>query len=89
MRKTKSISVSFNNSNLPYFKSEEGNYLSFDIQNEKCIEIFGNKEGLKLLEKALLGIAECERTNGFHIHIDDLYQINKEEKEFIISRKES
>ncbi len=38
--------------------------------------------------KALLGMAETERADGYHIHIDDLYNINKDDKEFIIYKIE-
>ena len=44
--------------------------------------------GLLLLAKAALGMAETAREDGFHIHLDDLYSINAEEKSILI-RKEN
>ncbi len=90
MKKRKSISVGFNEENLPYLSIKKDTHLTFKISEDKnCVEIIGNKKGLRLMAKALLGMAEKERTDGYHIHIDDLYHINKDNKEFIIKKNNS
>lgn len=83
MRKAK-LTIKYNNSDIPCVKRKNGVNLTFQIRNKNELEILGNKKGLKLLARALLGLAECGRKDGFHIHIDDLYEINDENKSFII-----
>ncbi len=88
MKKKKSISVGFNQEGLPYIPIKKNTHLTFKIsENNKSIQIIGNKRGLKLIAKALLGVAETERIDDYHIHLDDLYDINEENKEFIIYRQ--
>ncbi len=88
MKKRKSISVSFNEDDLPYIPLKPQSHLTFKLSKDnKCVQIIGNKKGLRLMAKALLGMAETERTDGFHIHIDDLYNINREGKKFIIEKE--
>jgi len=53
------------------------------------LESTGNRAGLLLLAKAALGMAETARVDGFHIHLDDLYDINAEGKTILIQREES
>lgn len=85
MNKRKTISVSFNKSDLPYIPIKKQSYLTFEIsEDNNCVKIIGNRTGLRLMAKCLLGIAEIERADGYHVHIDDLYNINEEGKEFII-----
>ncbi len=85
MNKRKTISVSFNKSDLPYIPIKKQSYLIFEIsEDSNCVKIIGNKTGLRLMAKCLLGMAETERADGYHVHIDDLYNINEEGKEFII-----
>lgn len=50
--------------------------------------IEGNQDGLLLLAKALLGMAEYVNSDGYHIHLDDLYKINNADKTFTISKSE-
>ncbi|CAA0160477.1 Imm32 family immunity protein [Tenacibaculum maritimum] len=88
MKKTKTLSVKYNDSDIPQIKIKKKSNLTFNLDNEKNIEIVGNRKGLKLLAKALLGVAGSERKDGFHIHLDELYEINKENKTFQISKKE-
>ena len=40
------------------------------------------------MAKAALGMAETIREDGFHIHLDDLYSINSEEKSILIRKEE-
>lgn len=62
--------------------------MTFAIVNGKEIEIIGNSIGLKLLAKSLLGIADLEVEDDFHVHLDGLYEINQESKTFKISKME-
>ncbi len=88
MNKKKTISVSFNQEDLPYITIKAHTYLTFTIsEDSNSVTIVGNKNGLRLMSKALLGMAETDRTDGYHIHIDDLYNINEENKEFIIAKE--
>ena len=86
MKKIRKLSVKYNDFDIPYIKIKKNAHLTYDIQ-KNGIEIIGNRIGLKLLAKALLGIAESERNDGFHIHIDDIYNINEDNKNFTISKK--
>ncbi len=89
MKKKKSVSVGYNEEDLPYIPLKNNVNLTFRISEDgKTIEIDGNKNGLRLMAKALLGMAETERTDGYHVHIDDLYNINDEEKQFIIYKND-
>ncbi len=90
VKKKKSISVSFNEEDLPYIPIKKNARLTFSIsEDNKSIQIIGNKNGLRLMAKALLGMAETERTDVYHLHIDDLYNINDEEKQFIIYKNDA
>lgn len=60
--------------------------MTYDIDENNVLHIEGNKRGLKLLARALLGVSEYPNDDGYHIHIDDLYDINNENKFFKISR---
>lgn len=65
-------------------------YLSFTTHADgNELELTGNRAGLLLLAKAALGMAETARVDGFHIHLDDLYDINAEGKTILIQREES
>ncbi len=90
MKKRKSVSVSFNEEDLPYISVKNDVNLTFRIsEDSKTVEIVGNKNGLRLMAKALLGMSETERTDGYHLHIDDLYNINNDDKQFIISKNDA
>lgn len=80
------IEIEYNKQGLPILERSGNPYLSYSLGNpsELCIE--GNQEGLFLLAKALLGMAEYENSDGYHIHLDDLYKINNTNKTFTISK---
>ena len=80
------IEIEYNKQGLPILERSGNPYLSYGLgnPNELCIE--GNQEGLLLLAKALLGMAEYENSDGYHIHLDDLYKINNTNKTFTISK---
>ena len=83
---TKTLTIQWNNEQLPVLPVD---YLTFSIHNSgNALELTGNRAGLLLLAKAALGMAETAREDGFHIHLDDLYSINAEEKSILI-RKEN
>lgn len=80
------IEIEYNKQGLPILERSGNPYLSYRLgnPNELCIE--GNQEGLLLLAKALLGMAEYANSDGYHIHLDDLYKINNTNKTFTISK---
>lgn len=86
MKKAK-IEIEYNENGFPILEKLGNPSLSFSLgssSNELYIE--GNQDGLRLLAKALLGMAEYEKNDGYHIHLDDLYKINNADKTFIISK---
>ena len=86
---TKTLTIQFNDEQLPILPLEPKAHLSFathDDGNE--LELTGNRAGLLLLAKAALGMAETLREDGFHIHLDDLYGINAEGKSILIRKEE-
>ena len=62
----------------------DSSFTTHDDGNE--LELTGNRAGLLLLAKAALGMAETIREDGFHIHLDDLYDINAEGKSILIRK---
>ena len=84
--KIKYLTVRYNKHDIPYIKLAKRAHLTFNINNNEQIEIIGNDIGLKLLSRALLGMSGICKTNGYHEHIDDLYEINNENKSFIIKK---
>ncbi len=86
--KTKALTIQLNDEQLPILPAELDAHLTFTIHNSgNELEVTGNRVGLLLLAKAALGMAETIRGDGFHIHLDDLYGINAEEKSIIIRRE--
>ncbi len=88
MKRIKKVSVQYNKFGFPNLKFKKDALVTYRCIGENDIEIVGNKKGLKLLAKALLGVAEYPKADGYHIHLDDLYQINNENKRFIITKSE-
>ena len=85
----KNFSVTYNQYGLPIIKSKKNAQLTFQFEtNKEVLHIIGNRVGLKLLAKTLFGLAETKKIGGFHIHIDDLYEINNEDKSFILHNDE-
>ena len=77
----KTLTIQLNDEQLPIFPVEPEVHLSFTTHTDgNELELTGNRAGLLLLAKATLGMAETLRGAGFHIHLDDLYGINNEEK---------
>ena len=86
---TKTLTIQLNNEQLPILPVEPEAYLSFTTHADgNELELTGNRAGLLLLAKAALGMAETIREDGFHIHLDDLYNINSEEKSILIRKEE-
>ena len=76
----KTLTIQFNDEQLPILPVEPEAHLSFATHADgNELELTGNRAGLLLLAKAALGMAETIREDGFHIHLDDLYGINAEE----------
>lgn len=85
--KKANIEIEYNEKGFPIIERFGKPNLSFDLANPNELYIEGNQDGLLLLAKALLGMAEYENSDdGFHIHLDDLYKINNTDKAFIISK---
>ena len=85
MNKVK-IEIEYNANGLPILERLGNPYLSFRLGNPNELYIEGNQDGLLLLAKALLGMAEYENNDGYHIHLDRLYDINEENKVFTINK---
>ena len=81
---TEKISINYNKWGCPILEKNSKCYLSFTSDNANNITIKGNEEGLRLLAKAIIGLINSQSNNGFHIHLDEIYDINKETKNFII-----
>ena len=87
--KTKTLTIQLNDEQLPILPAEPGAHLTFTIHDSSNeLELTGNRAGLLLLAKAVLGMAETIREDGFHIHLDDLYGINAEGKSILIRKEE-
>ena len=87
--KTKTLTIQLNDARLPILLLEPEAHLSFTTHDDgNELELTGNRAGLLLLAKAALGMAETIREDGFHIHLDDLYDINAEGKSILIRKEE-
>ena len=85
--KKANIEIEYNEMGFPIIEKLGKPKLSFSLENPNELHIEGNQDGLLLLAKALLGMAQYENCDdGFHIHLDDLYEINNADKTFIISK---
>ena len=73
--KPKTLTIQLNDEQLPILPVEPEAHLSFTTHADgNELELTGNRAGLLLLAKAALGMAETLRGDGFHIHLDDLYE---------------
>lgn len=86
--KRANIEIGYNEKGFPIIERLGKPNLSFNLGMSNTLHIEGNRDGLLLLAKALLGMAEYENSDGYHIHLDDLYKINNADKTFIISKSE-
>lgn len=80
-------SVTFNPSGTPRLPLVPGCRLSV-AHHGRSFELHGNAEGLLLLARALIGVARMparEENWGYHVHLDDLYDINNEGIEIIVA----
>ncbi len=89
MPQTKTIEVAFNDTGIPCVEVDPEAELNIRVNEEGTFEITGNRTGLRLLARSALGMAECERTDGYHIHLDDLYELNRDGNHFIVRVSES
>ena len=86
---TKTLTIQLNDEQLPILPMEPEAHLSFTTHADgNELELTGNRAGLLLLAKAALGMAETVREDGFHIHLDDLYDINSEGKSILIRKED-
>ena len=84
--KKANIGIEYNENGLPIIERLGTPNLSFKLASPNELHIEGNQDGLLLLAKALLGMAEYENSDGYHVHLDDLYKINNADKTFTISK---
>ena len=85
----KTLTIQFNDEQLPILPVEPDTHLSFTTHADgNELKLTGNRAGLLLLAKAALRMAETIREDGFHIHLDDLYDINAEGKSILIRKEE-
>lgn len=71
MGKKVTTSVPHNKYGIPDLTGErKGARVTFRMEKENEVEIYANKEELRLMAKAFLGLSECEREDGYHIHIN-------------------
>lgn len=84
--KKANIGIEYNENGLPIIERLGKPNLSFKLVSPNELHIEGNQDGLLLLAKALLGMAEYENSDGYHVHLDDLYKINNADKTFTISK---
>ncbi|WP_285815478.1 hypothetical protein [Phocaeicola sartorii] len=85
MEKVK-IEIEYNEYGCPIIEPEGQPNLSFRLDSPNELYIEGNQDGLRLLAKALLGMAEYDGNESYHIHLDELYKINNANKTFTISK---
>lgn len=83
MKKAK-IEIDYNEYGFPILERLGNPNISFRLEDSNELIIEGNKDGLRLLAKALLGMDE--NNDGYHIHLDRLYDINEENKVFTINK---
>lgn len=84
--KKANIGIEYNENGLPIIERLGKPNFSFKLVSPNELHIEGNQDGLLLLAKALLGMAEYENSDGYHVHLDDLYKINNADKTFTISK---
>lgn len=61
------------------------------VAHGRQVHISGNREGLLLLARSAVALAELEQSPehaGFHIHLDDLYALNADGSELMLYRDE-
>lgn len=86
MTVTENISVEYNRHGCPIIEKRDGCCLSFYNDSENNITIKGNENGLRLLAKAIVGLINYQSDDGFHIHLDEIYNINTENKTINVSK---
>lgn len=84
--KDANLNVEFGENGLPFIEPVDGAQLNYSVSNNGSLNVDGNKEGLLLFAKALIGMAYCERDDGYHVHLDDLYELNEEENFITIDK---
>lgn len=80
-----SVNISYSDTGLPIIEQREAKLTA--TTEGKRVKLIGDKEGLLLLAQALIGMAHFlpdEEQAGFHLHIDDLYQINEDGVDFVV-----
>lgn len=84
------ITLEFNKQGIARLPRVEGAALTAKVfQSDNTIAAKGNAEGLRFLATALLGLAEADAAlvrDGYHVHVDDLYELNSDGVAFILYR---
>lgn len=83
------IDLKYGNKGLPYIEPIPGAKICAE-KHGNTYTIKGNAEGLIFLANTLVALAKMNNqpeTEGYHIHIDDLYEINDENIDFILTKE--
>lgn len=84
------IHLRYGKQGIPYVEQIPGAKLRAE-KHGNTYTIRGNSEGLLFLAHSLVALAKMENqpeTEGYHIHLDDLYEINNENIDFILRKDE-
>ncbi|WP_437716990.1 hypothetical protein WMF45_11605 [Sorangium sp. So ce448] len=85
------VRIEYNESGLPVLIPTPGCRLTA-AKHGNSFTIKGNREGLLLLARSLIGLAqmpENEANRGYHIHLDDLYEINDQGVDVLVALDET
>ncbi len=80
------LTVEFGKNGLPFIEPIDGARLDYTVSENGNLSFDGNSEGLLILAKALVGMAHCKRNDGYHVHLDDLYELNDDENFITINK---
>lgn len=88
MKKVYKIKLAYGVNGLPRLRPTKGMHLSAGQYGNQT-HIKGNRAGLLFLAEALVQLAQLDENivaEGYHVHLDDLYQLNEANIEFILYR---
>ena len=72
----KSIEIQFGDYGYPYCRFNRKAEISLKVYSDTEVHLCGNREGLRLLSRLLLGLSEVS-DKDYHIHLDEAYFPNK------------
>jgi hypothetical protein len=86
MREQYTVEIEYGSNGLPYVESVIGAKLRA-AKHGNTYTIYGNSEGLLFLAHNLIALAKMKKQpemEGYHIHLDDLFELNDEGIDFIL-----